>query len=314
MLMHQNQRTLSLNRRRVLILAFIAVALYVIVPQIGGFSNSWQHLRKPDFTMLSIAMALTLGTFVCAALTYCLLAFRRLSYRQTLLVQFAAMFVNRLLPAGIGAAGVGFTYLRGQRHTAPQATAVVAVNNILGFTGHLVLILAVLLVSRQRVEFSQTKAWLVLLVVAVVVSVVLICLYSFGGRRMRRFMTRLRRDFSSFRKRLHRVAAAQLSSIGLTLANILSLYYCAGALGVQLSLIAVILIFTFGVGLATATPTPGGLGGFEAGLVAGFTAYNVEASLALAIALLYRLISYWFTLVLGGLAFIVVGRRKLLKV
>jgi uncharacterized protein (TIRG00374 family) len=85
------------------------------------------------------------------------------------------------------------------------------------------------------------------------------------------------------------------------------------ALGIHLSFVPTLLILTFGVGAGAATPTPGGLGGFEAGLVGGFVAYDVNASAALAIALLYRLISYWLTLLIGAGAFIFCQRQKWLN-
>ncbi|MFI5271393.1 MAG: flippase-like domain-containing protein, partial [Candidatus Saccharimonadales bacterium] len=72
-------------------------------------------------------------------------------------------------------------------------------------------------------------------------------------------------------------------------------------------------IFTLGISTGTITPTPGGLGGFEAGLFAGFVAFHVPVAPALAIALLYRLISYWLALGIGLLAFIEVQRNHLFE-
>lgn len=312
--MVKKTQSVGVTRRRLLILLISALALYVIVPQFGGFRDSWQYLRQPDYPSVALAVGCTLVTFGCAAGTYCLLAFRRITYWRTVLVQFAAMFVNRLLPAGVGAAGVGFTYLRAQRHTAPQAATVVAINNMLGFTGHLLLVFAVLVVSSASAQVVSPKAWFVFPLALIMIGLVGLGLYSFGGRRVRRFIKQFRHDFTSYGKRVHRLAAAQLTSLCLTTANVASLYYCAVALDVHLSVVALVIIFTFGIGLGTATPTPGGLGGFEAGLVAGFTTYGVEASVALAIALLYRLLSYWLTLLMGGIAFVIVEKQRLLKI
>jgi uncharacterized protein (TIRG00374 family) len=102
-----------------------------------------------------------------------------------------------------------------------------------------------------------------------------------------------------------------MSSILLTLSNVLCLGCCALALGVHLPFLIVLLIFSFGLGTGTATPTPGGLGGFEAGLTAGFIAYHVASPAALATALLYRLISYWLPLVVGALALLIAQRQRL---
>ena len=88
-----------------------------------------------------------------------------------------------------------------------------------------------------------------------------------------------------------------------TVFNVLALIFCLLALGVSMPFVVAAVILSVGVGAGVATPTPGGLGGFEAGLVAGFVAYDIDESTALAAALLYRFISYWIMLLFGALAF-----------
>jgi uncharacterized protein (TIRG00374 family) len=113
----------------------------------------------------------------------------------------------------------------------------------------------------------------------------------------------------AYRKHPFELKGALLSSMILTLCNVLSLYFCVLALHIALPFIAVLLVFSLGIALGTATPTPGGLGGVEAGLVAGMVAYHVASADALAAVLAYRLISYWLALVIGAGAFVVTERR-----
>ncbi len=101
------------------------------------------------------------------------------------------------------------------------------------------------------------------------------------------------------------------TSLVLTLSNVLCLFFCALALGIHLPFATIMLVFTLGLGAGSAVPTPGGLGGFEAGLAAGFVGYGVDASTALAAALLYRLVSYWLPMAAGAVAFIASERRGL---
>jgi uncharacterized protein (TIRG00374 family) len=75
------------------------------------------------------------------------------------------------------------------------------------------------------------------------------------------------------------------------------------ALGATLSLIQVIVVFTVGVAAASVTPTPGGIGGAEAGLAAALTGTGMTADLAISIALLYRLITYWLPIIPGFICF-----------
>ena len=129
--MASSKVTFRPDRRHLLLLVLLLVALYVVVPQLGSFHDSLKLLRHPHPGPLLMAVAATCLTYLLATGTYCLLAFKPLVYRRTLLVQLSSLFVNRVLPAGIGALGVNYLYLRRSQHSTAQAAAVVAANNFL---------------------------------------------------------------------------------------------------------------------------------------------------------------------------------------
>jgi uncharacterized protein (TIRG00374 family) len=89
----------------------------------------------------------------------------------------------------------------------------------------------------------------------------------------------------------------------------LPLYFAGQTLGVPVDLLLVLFIVPAST-LAGLTPSPGGLGGVEFALVALLVALTpVGTVAALAVALVYRVMSYWFALVVGaGAAFAVVAR------
>lgn len=81
------------------------------------------------------------------------------------------------------------------------------------------------------------------------------------------------------------------------------LYTGGLALGIRLP-VALVLFVVPVSGLAAVVPLPGGLGSFEvvlAGILVALTGYEL-ASVA-AIVVLHRLCSYWFVLLVGGVAF-----------
>lgn len=300
------------NRRYLIFVGLFVVGLYVILPQLGDFKSSWHLLRHPDLAWVSLAIIFTLVTYFAAAATYVLLAFKRLHYFQTVVVQLAAMFINRLLPAGIGALGANYAYLSKHGHSSGQAATTVTVNNLLGFIGHNLLVLITILVwggnEALGSRYGHSLADFLKIFVPLVVVVLIIALLV-ARRRVLNVVNDIRSQLLSYRRRPFRLAGALFSSITLTVFNVLSLYACMHGLNVHLSFVVVLLVFTVGVGGGTIAPTPGGLGGFEAGLVAGFLAYHVDSSSALAIALLYRLISYWLMLAVGAVALIGAQRR-----
>lgn len=301
------------NRRYLLAAVLLALALYVLIPQVGIFKSSWHLLGQAVPGWLALSVGSIALTYLAGAATYCLLAIKPLKYGPTLLVQFAAMFVNRLLPAGLGAIGANYAYLRRQKHSRGQAAVIVAMNNLFGMVGHTALVVFSLLVlSGSQVALAPSYghlagSWFRFLLLALLVVGGLMLV--FGWRRFKRQAIKLRRQILNYRQRPWRLPAALLSSMTLTLGNVFSLLVCGLAIGVHLPFVVVLMVFTFGIGAGTATPVPGGLGGFEAGLTAGFIAYHVPAPAALATALLYRLVSYWLPLCFGALAFIA-GRNR----
>ncbi|MFC4358668.1 lysylphosphatidylglycerol synthase transmembrane domain-containing protein [Halobium salinum] len=80
------------------------------------------------------------------------------------------------------------------------------------------------------------------------------------------------------------------------------LYAAALALDASVSLPLALLLVPL-AGLATWVPLPGGLGGVEVALTSGLVAIGgLPVDLAAAVALLYRLCSYWFVVAVDGVA------------
>ena len=303
--------------RHLLILVVLGLAIYTVVPRIGDFRSSRHLLEHLDYGWAVAAVVFTALTYLAGAATYSLLAFKRLRYWRTVIVQLAAMFVNRLLPGGVGALGANYLYLRRQKHSGLQAASIVTLNNLLGVVGHNLLLVGFFVVSghlppapgHSSQSLTMLITWLVVGLAALAIILIVV-----GRKRLRHLVASLRTQLAYYKRRPGRLVAALVSSAALTMANVLCLACCALAVGVHLPIAAAILILTLGVSASTAVPTPGGLGSFEAGLVAGLVAYGVDSGTALAVALLYRLISYWLAVLVGGMAFVFVQRRQWLTV
>jgi len=305
--------TVRPGRKQWLFLLLALAGLYVLLPQLSIFHSSLQALDHIQSYDVCVAVGLSALTYFAAATTYRLLANKKLRYGRTVLVQLASMFTNRLLPAGIGGIGANYIYLRKSGHTTTQAAGVVAANNLMGFIGHVVLVCVLLAafhahlpplhLLRGHFMFGWFDKFLVLVFLAVLIAA------RHFRHRLKRGFRRLFKQLLTFQYRPFRLSGALLTSVGLTLCNILSLYYCTLALHIHVAIIAIVLVFTLGIALGTVTPTPGGLGGVEAGLVAGLVAYRVASADALAAVLVYRLVSYWLMLAIGAAAFVIAERR-----
>jgi uncharacterized protein (TIRG00374 family) len=302
------QTVTTITKKRVVVLFAILLLLYIVVPRLGSFSDSFSVVLDAEARYVALAAVLVAVTYAIAAAIYWSLAIRPLRYRPTFLVQVASAFTNRLLPAGLGALTLYVQYLRKAGHTLPQAVTVTGANNILGIICHGVILLVVLLSTSDAypVSVQLPSARLMWLILGAIILLIAANLLVF--RKLRRTAYRLTKEVFGYaweyRKRPEKLAAATGFSLLLTLCYVAVFYICALGVGAQLSVAHAFLIFTIGMIVGTATPTPGGLIGAEAGLTGGLIAYGVQPDTALATALLYRFLTYWLPLLPGFITFV----------
>lgn len=301
-------------RRNLIVLVLLLAALYVVVPKIHGFGSSAATLRRASAQPTLTALLAVVLAFLFAAFTYYLLALRPLRYGRTLVVQLANLLVNRVVPAGLGGLGLNYEYLRTNKHTAAQAVSVVTLNNLFGFLGNLLLLQSLLAVTTEhstpKVNISAPSGLVLAIAAALAVLGAIAWHLPPLKRQTRHFLADLGRSLLEYRRRPQRLGLALLSSMALTLGNVLGFYFACHAVGVKVSLLSAGLIQSFGVAVGTAVPTPGGLGGVEASLVAGLVAAGISRSPALAAALLFRLLSYWLPLIIGAVALAITQKRR----
>lgn len=274
--------------------------------------RSLETARSASIRWLVPSLLAMAVTYLLAAEIYGRLALHRLRFWQTVLVEVAASFINRLLPAGLGGLGLHGVYLFRRKHTAAEATVVVSVNNLLGIVAHMLLLACVVLARPGvigQLHFGDTYEVSWRLIAGCAVLVLGLLLIPYLRQLLQRFIQNL--VVSIRRVRPQAAAQALLLAMFLTATYTLILLCCARSLGVSLGALQVFVVFSLGMLAGTATPTPGGLVGVEAGLFAGFVAYGLPATTAGAVVLLYRLVTYWLPLFPGLVALPIARKRSL---
>jgi putative heme transporter len=108
--------------------------------------------------------------------------------------------------------------------------------------------------------------------------------------------------------------ADKLSAAAFAIANwtfdIACLAWAIKSIGLAVPWSALILAWAAGAGAASFNLTPGGLGVVEPALAAALVAAGLPATKAMAAVLLYRLISFWFVLAAGWLAYALIKHRR----
>lgn len=299
--------------RHGLLLVVLIVAMYVFVPQLDQFRTSFSAIKNADFLLLFLAFASIIAAALVAALSYSWLVFKHISFYRIALIQYAGMFINRLLPAGAGRLSLFIDFLYRQGHTLAQASTIAAVNNGLGFLGHITLLAVAGLVTGSAVlpsiSFSDTAVYVTLIALLVII-LWLVFRYVRQARKVALFFQSILRTLTRYRTRKLALLYAYICCIVNTCLHVLALALVIKAFGVDLPLAASLVVLTGGLAAATVTPTPGGIVGAEAALTAVLISYGVNDATALAIALSYRLVSYWLPILPGVLAFLYAQKRR----
>lgn len=309
-----NRKSLFRPSRGQLIFVLITLGtLYIVLPQIGIFEDSFSILSSASVQYLFVAFGFVITVNLFSGANYTLLAKHKVKYARTLLIQLAGNFVNRLLPAGIGGMGINYMYLKANKHTSAQAASVVAVNNLLGGLGNFILLAYIFLVlgysfDNFKINLLSTDHNLINYGLIFVLLIIFVAGIKYRSRITENVSAFIKQVFE-YRKRLRRLGLALVSSIFLTLSNVLCLYYSATALGFHLSLATILVVLTVGVAFGSVTPTPGGLGGVEAAIIASLVVFSIPAGSALAIALVFRLISFWIPII-AGIGFLYLAERN----
>jgi uncharacterized membrane protein YbhN (UPF0104 family) len=290
-------------RRRLLIISiFLMFALlYAVVPQLSVFGQARQVLTGTEWNYVIIAAAFFGGSLLAAVGVYRALVGPKVQMWPAFVVQAAGSFAGKIVPLGLGSISLSYLYLRRLKLTSGAAGSTVAANNLLGMIGHvglLTFLLLVMPVGSTRLHVPAVRLVLVTVVVA------LLCLVMFAVSRRRRF--RVVSDFIAQLRRIARHPRALLIALACSLVitgcMAAALYFSARAAGVHVTLTGALVVLSAGLLAQSATPTPGGLGGVEAGLTGALVLLNVPLDAAVATALLYRFVTYWLPLLMGGLA------------
>ncbi len=303
------------NWRQLVFFIIIVLAAYVLIPQLGQFHNSITAIKTARVEFIVAAYAAILLAGLSAALTYSQLIFKPIRFSRLALVQYAGMFINRLVPAGIGGISLFIRFLYKQHHTLARSSAVVAMNTAVGLCAHIMLVILVLLVFGMSILPEHTldmqKIGIYAAVVTGIAGLLFVIFYrNKPSGRISSFFHQLLATLLLYRTRKLAVSRALVCAMLNTLLHALALTLVMRAFSVTLPLETILIILSGGVFAATVTPTPGGVLGAEAGITAVLVAYGIDSGVALAIALSYRLASYWLPIIPGIFAFLYIQKKQ----
>lgn len=316
----QTLRARPMTRFWIRVLLYMAGAVFaakLLLPQMGGLTQTWSVLRAVRWGWLVTGLLVVPLVYVAAAMALAGSVNHPLGIRRTALVQLAGSFVNKLTPRGLGGMGVNERYLVRSGVERPVAVAGIALNMAAGFAVHVISLTAVslLLGWRGMQEINLPSSWPILLGLATLIALLTIIALALWPDARRRISAPILASIVGFVDVIRspsRAAVLFAGVAGVTAANVLMLAISLHAFGVHPSLLKIGAVYLGGSAVASASPTPGNLGAIEAVLVANLTTVGVQVNPAIAAVLLYRLIAFWLPIVPGLLALQYLRRQQIL--
>jgi uncharacterized protein (TIRG00374 family) len=302
--------------KALLYIVMIGLALYALVPQFGDLQSSIDTLEKANINYIAWAFGLSIATYFSAAAVYKFLSYLPIDYFKTLLITVSTSFTNRLLPASTGAIATNIRYFQKVGYSTTQASSITALNNLVGLLGHIAILFVVAGLSgssfRSIVKIPVSRTVIIFAVLVVSSLIIGVLATPRLRRKAKKIYLSVKEDLTKLFEHPDRFFFALFSAMTITTFYALSLYASALALGVEISVLQAFFVFTIGATAASVTPTPGGIGGAEAGLVAGFVSVGIPADIGLSVSLLFRLITFWIPIIPGFIAFNIATKKNIL--
>lgn len=310
----QNESSRNIPWRWILNGVVVVALGYIIYSQWSQFGGSLSHIKGADPLLVLLAFGAIFSTYALAAFQYKFLAIQPIRFLPTWVVQLAGAMANRILPGGLGGLGLSADYLHRNKHTLGEAGVVAGTNNLLGMVMHVSFISILIIFGSEVRDFTVPPIptnLLIAITIAIGLAAISLVVFPAARRWMHIIAKDIKRSAAYYKDHMWRLGCAAIIAVCVSACFIVALQLSGLALGItHLTFSQYAIIMTLGVLVGTATPTPGGVVGAEAGLAAGLIAYGVPQVEAIAVAILYRVVSYWIPLVFGAVFFVYAQKKQ----
>ncbi|HEY2812697.1 MAG TPA: lysylphosphatidylglycerol synthase domain-containing protein [Acidimicrobiales bacterium] len=274
------------------------VGIYVVLGQLGNFSDIGRALRHSEWGWIALAAAFSTATNFGYAMAYAGSTTAKLPLGRTVVLQFAGSFTNVVTPNAIGTAAINTRFLQARGVRLGPAIASQVVNTVGSGAVQVALFIALLPIVRGRFDLGLIP-WRSLLtaVIAIGVAIAIAAGVTWQLPVARRFYRDRVQPALGEVNRISRSPSKVLlvvsGNVLVQLLYALSLGAICRGFGVTLPFSTLLLINIGSSAIAGLIPAPGGLGVAEATLAGALTATGVPGGTAVAITLFQRLVTTW---------------------
>jgi undecaprenyl-diphosphatase len=297
--------------RTIVTILALSLAFYLVLPQLAdiqGPADAFVDANLAWAPWIIIGSALS---YMAAAISLMGAVPQPIPFTPALRAQLAASFTGLIAPGHSGALAVGIRFLQRSGVDPAPAAASVGLNAGAGLVVHLALTLVFVLWNGSAGglgSFSLPDATLILIVAGVAVALVGLSMLNrkFRNRVLgpaRDAMKSVGSSLGSVLTNPIRIVQLFGGSIGVTLAYILAIVASVEAFGGGPSITQIGVGYLIAAAFGSFAPTPGGLGAFEAAMIAALTGFGMDSGAAVSATLSFRLATYWLPVIPGWVAF-----------
>lgn len=329
--------------RKIIIALVLLLAIVFVILRFSELKNIVDTLQRSDYRFLIAAVIIELIWLFNSATVYASL-YRLVGLKEKtthlMLVATAANFVNVIAPSvGIGGMAVFLDDAVRQNHSTGRVTVVGVLYILFDYLAFLCLLALgfIVLIRRNNLNAGEITAAIVLLAIASSVAFLLYLGYKSAERLGKtlawlvRLVNRILRPFIHRdylqEERAYFFATEVAEGIAMLRGKRKELLWPFLFSLNNFALLICVLAFTFLAwgtpfsvgtivgGLAIAylflivSPTPSGLGVVEGAMTIALNTLRVQWEAAVLITLTYRLITFWFPLAVGAVAFRILGGK-----
>jgi uncharacterized protein (TIRG00374 family) len=311
-------RLVRVRPKTLFIIATLAGAFYVLLPQLANVGDSFTAIRSANVAWIVGSIALSALTYLGGAISLQASVSEHLPLGANTETQFASSFVNRVTPANVGGMALNVRFMQKAGVDPAEAVTGMGLNVIAGAIVHVMLLFVFFAWAGQSTSgFKVPASSKVLVALAVLLAIAGLVMATRRGRRLAKkhlfgFIQRSRSSVVSIARSPSRLALLFGGSFLITMAYIGALAAAVEAFPNNVTFAEVGAVYLGSSLIAAAAPTPGGLGAMEAALVAGFTGIGMEPGTAVAAVLSYRLATYWLPILPGWISFHHLEKRNMI--
>ena len=301
--------------RTIFTIAIAFIAVFIVVSSLN-FSDLVTTLKSANPWWMAASAVLACLIWVGSAVPLMALSPEKLHFRDTLIAQVAASIITIVAPAGVGPAALNLRYLRKRRVPTAAAVTTVTLMQISQALITIILLLLVMVSAGSSLSVSLPYGTILAVVAVVMLAVGVIVAVP----KVRRWIwAKIQPTWQQVYPRLlwiigqpRRLAAVVAGNLLMNIGYVGAFWTAMIAMGGSLNFSTVAITYLTANAAGSFIPSPGGIGTVETALTSGLTVAGVSSSVAIATALLYRLVTFYGRIPFGWLAMKYMEKKDLI--